>query len=104
MIGFYSFNAAWLESRGVICISTIKVRTKRQITIPKTIFNDLGLKEGDYVEIIRNKNRIVIKPKKISDPDDVLTFEEEKIVEKGVEQLKHGECVNWEDLKNEMGL
>lgn len=53
-----------LESRGVICMSTIKVRTKRQITIPKAIFNDLGLKEGDYVEIIHNKNQIVIKPKK----------------------------------------
>jgi len=45
-------------------MSTIKVRTKRQITIPKAIFNDLGLKEGDYVEIIHNKNQIVIKPKK----------------------------------------
>jgi AbrB family looped-hinge helix DNA binding protein len=73
-------------------MSTIKVRTKRQITIPKTIFNDLGLKEGDYVEIIRSKNHIIIKPKKI------------KIVEKGIEQLKHGECMNWEDLRNELGL
>jgi AbrB family looped-hinge helix DNA binding protein len=85
-------------------MSTIKVRTKRQITIPKTIFNDLGLKEGDYVEIIRSKNHIIIKPKKISDHDDVLMPEEEKIVEKGIEQLKHGECMNWEDLRNELGL
>jgi AbrB family looped-hinge helix DNA binding protein len=73
-------------------MSTIKVRTKRQITIPKAIFNDLGLKEGDYVEIIHNKNQIVIKPKKITVSDDVLTPEEEKVVEKGIEQLKHGEC------------
>jgi len=80
---------------------TIKVRTKRQITIPKAIFNDLGLKEGDYVEIIRNKNRIVIKPKKIDEPDDVLTPEEEKIVEKGIEQLKRGECMDWEDPRDE---
>ena len=85
-------------------MSTIKVRTKRQITIPKTIFNDLGLKEGDYVEIIRSKNRIVIKPKKITVSDDVLTPEEEKTVEKGIEQLKRCECINWEDLKNELGL
>jgi len=33
-----------------------------------------------------------------------LTPEEDKIVEKGIEQLKHGECINWEELKNELGL
>lgn len=85
-------------------MSTIKVRTKRQITIPKTIFNDLGLKEGDYVEIVRSKNSIIIKPKKANFTDEFLTSEEEKIVEKGIDQLKHGECMNWEDLKNELGL
>jgi AbrB family looped-hinge helix DNA binding protein len=85
-------------------MSTIKVRSKRQITIPKTIFNDLGLREGDYVEIIRSKNHIVIRPNKKHDTDDVLTLEEEKIVEKGIEQLKRGECINWEELKNELGL
>ncbi|MDQ1317672.1 MAG: antitoxin PrlF [Candidatus Poribacteria bacterium] len=100
----FGYRVAWLESRGVIYMSTIKVRTKRQITIPKTIFNDLGLKEGDYVEIIRSKNQIVIKPKKIHDTDEDLTPEEEKIVEKGIEQLKRGECINWEELKNELGL
>lgn len=82
---------------------TIKIRSKRQLTIPKIIFDDLGLKEGDYLEITRSKNRIVIKPKKI-DQDDILTPEEEKFVEKGFEQLKRGECVNWEELKNELDL
>ncbi len=83
---------------------TAKIRNRRQLTIPKGILEDLGLIEGDYVEITRNKGRIVIKPKKVVDPDDVLTPEEEEIVAKGLEQLKSGECIGWEDLKNELGL
>lgn len=85
-------------------MSTIKVRNKRQITIPKTIFDGLGLKEGDYVEITRSKRRIVIEPKKMDDSDDTLTSEEEKIVEKGFNQLKRGESVNWDKFKNELDL
>jgi antitoxin MazE len=84
-------------------MSTIKIRSKRQLTIPKIIFDDLGLKDGDYLEITRSKNRIVIKPMKI-DQDDILTTEEEKIVEKGFDQLKRGEYLNWEELKNELDM
>ena len=29
----------------------VKIRTNRQVTVPKAIFDDLGLKEGDFVEV-----------------------------------------------------
>lgn len=82
----------------------VKIRTNRQITIPKSIFDDLGLKEGDFVEVTRNKDEVVVKPKRLVDRDDSLTPEEEKIVAKGFEQLRRGEYMAWEKLKHELGL
>jgi AbrB family looped-hinge helix DNA binding protein len=52
-------------------MSTIKIHNKRQLTIPKIIFDDLGLKEGDYVEITRRQDFIMIKPKKIEEIQQV---------------------------------
>lgn len=82
----------------------VKVRTNRQVTIPKVIFDALGLKEGDFVEVTLKKNHIVIAPKRLVDPEDTLTPEEEKIVDKGFAQLKRGEYVTWEELKHELDL
>ncbi len=80
----------------------VKVRTNRQVTIPKVIFEALGLQEGDFVEVSLKKNQIVIEPRRLVSPEDTLTPEEEKIVEKGFAQLKRGEYVTWEQLKHEL--
>jgi len=80
----------------------VKVRTNRQVTIPKIIFDELGLKEGDFVEVTLKGDHIVIAPKRLVDPEDVLTSEEERIVERGFAQLKRGEYVTWEELKHEL--
>ena len=45
---------------------TVKIRTNRQVTVPKVIFDDLGLKEGDYVDVSRQGNDIVIRPECVS--------------------------------------
>ena len=82
----------------------VKIRTNRQITIPKVIFEELGLREGDFVEVILKGDHILIAPKRLVDLEDTLTPEEEKLVEKGFEQLKRGEYVTWEELKNELDL
>ncbi len=84
----------------------VKVRTNRQVTIPKKIFDELGLKEGDFVDVKRAKRSIVIKPKKLVDADawDTLTPEEEEEVEEGFEQIERGEYVTWKDLKKELRL
>jgi AbrB family looped-hinge helix DNA binding protein len=82
----------------------VKIRTNRQVTIPKLIFDELGLKEGEFVEVTRRKDYIIIKPKRLVDPEDTLTPEEEELVEKGFEQLKRGDYVTWEELKNELDL
>jgi AbrB family looped-hinge helix DNA binding protein len=82
----------------------VKIRTNRQVTVPKAIFDDLGLEEGDFVEVSLEGTNIVIKPKRLVDMEESLSPEEEKLVEAGFEQLKNGEYVAWSKLKHELDL
>ena len=82
----------------------VKIRTNRQVTIPKRIFEELGLKEGEYVEVLRRGRTVVLKPKVLVDPDDLLTPEGEESLRRGQEQLRRGEGIPWEEVKRELGL
>ena len=77
-----------------------KIGQRRQVVIPKQIFEDLGLETGDFVEVTQVNRTVVIKPKKIVDADDVLTPEEEKIVRKGEVQIREGKFKTWSDIKH----
>lgn len=44
-----------------------KVKQKGQVTIPAEIREELGLLEGDYVEVRRERGRIVLTPKEMVD-------------------------------------
>ncbi len=83
-----------------------KLGQRRQVVIPKDICEALNLKQGDFVEVVRNAKNgtVVIKPKKLVDPDDVLTAKEEAIVRKAEQEIQRGEVVAWEDVKTELKL
>jgi AbrB family looped-hinge helix DNA binding protein len=81
-----------------------KLGQRRQVVIPKEICDELGLHEGDFVEVTTTEGLVIIKPKKLVDADDVLTSEEEKVVRKGEAQLKKGEHVVWDDVKKQLDL
>ena len=40
----------------------VKAGRSRRVTIPKQIFDYLGLKEGDYIQVEVEKGRIVLTP------------------------------------------
>jgi len=79
-----------------------KIKMNRQVTIPKDIFDDLEWNEGDFVQIKRAKNGVFIAPKKLVDPDDILTPEDEAAIREGEAQLRRGEYVLWEDVKKRL--
>jgi AbrB family looped-hinge helix DNA binding protein len=85
-------------------VPTVKIRTNRQVTVPKVIFDDLGLKEGDYVDVSLQGSDIVIRPKRLLDLDDTLSPEEEKLVKQGFRELRQGKSVAWSALKDELGV
>jgi AbrB family looped-hinge helix DNA binding protein len=82
----------------------VKIRTNRQVSVPKVIFDDLGLKEGDFVEVNRQGSDIVIRPKRLVDLGDTLSPEEEKLVEQGFRQLRRGDSVPWSELRDELDV
>lgn len=81
-----------------------KLGQRRQVVIPKEICDELGLHEGDFVEVSSTEGQVIIKPKKLVDADDVLTPDEEKRVRKGEAQLKKGDSVAWDDVKTQLKL
>ena len=84
-------------------MSISRVGKRRQIVIPKAVCEEVGLREGDFVEVSSRKGHVEIQPKRLVDLEDTLTPEEEKIVAKGFRQLKRGQFVTWDQLKNELG-
>ena len=81
-----------------------KIKMNRQVTIPKDIFDDLKWEEGDFVEVKRAKDGVLIKPKKLVDPDDILTPEDEAALREGIAQIRRGETIPWEQVKKELKL
>ncbi|MEM4168440.1 MAG: AbrB/MazE/SpoVT family DNA-binding domain-containing protein [Candidatus Caldarchaeum sp.] len=43
-------------------MAVVKLGVRRQLTIPKEIIEQLGIKPGDYVEVTRKNRSIVITP------------------------------------------
>src|SRR5712691_12502769 len=64
-----------IERKGVV-MPIGKIGQRRQVVIPKEIFDALGLRTGDFVELQKVKGTVVITPKKIVDADEVLTPEQ----------------------------
>jgi AbrB family looped-hinge helix DNA binding protein len=79
-----------------------RVGKRRQVVIPKAVCEEVGLKEGDFVEVKYSRGAIVLTAKKLVDRDDVLTPEEEKIVLRGEHQLRRGDSLTLEQLEDEL--
>jgi AbrB family looped-hinge helix DNA binding protein len=59
-----------------------KLGQRRQVVIPKDICDELGLQEGDFVEVTSAEGQVVIKPKKVVDADEVLTAAQRAVIDK----------------------
>jgi AbrB family looped-hinge helix DNA binding protein len=80
-----------------------RVGQRRQVVIPREILESLKLREGDFVAFSRQANGVLVKPKRLVDPDDVLTPAEAKKVRHGMEQIKAGRFKLWRDVNHELG-
>ena len=72
-------------------MSLIKVREKTQITIPSKIRKELGIKKGDYLEIAKEDDRIVIIPKILIEKVSVnLSAKGEEMLKEAIDDVKKG--------------
>jgi|HubBroStandDraft_6_1064221.scaffolds.fasta_scaffold412588_2 AbrB family looped-hinge helix DNA binding protein len=80
-----------------------KVGSRRQVVIPKPMCENLGLGEGDLVELTPIKNGVVIRPTKRRAADDVITPNQAKLLRKAESQMRRGEYVTLDELEANLG-
>ena len=83
--------------------SVSRIGQRRQVVIPKVVFEALQLQEGDFMEVTAKAGKVFMKPKKLVDADEVLTKEEARKVRKGEAQLKRGQSRPWRVVKHGVG-
>ncbi len=83
-------------------MSRVKIQSHRRITLPKKIFEDLGLKEGDWVEVRLRDRFLILIPQR--SPEDLLDEQEEERLQKALQQIQAGDVVPWEKIKTDLAL
>ena len=72
-------------------MSLVQIREKAQITIPSRIRKELGIKNGDYLEIVKEDNKIVIIPKILVDKVSVnLSAKGEEMLKEAMDDVREG--------------
>lgn len=80
-----------------------RVGQRRQVVIPKSICEELGLFVGDFVEVSRDRYTVLVKPQKITDRKETLTPREKTLIRKGEKEITTGKAKTWKTIKHEMG-
>jgi AbrB family looped-hinge helix DNA binding protein len=80
-----------------------RIGQRRQVVIPKVVFEALQLQEGDFVEITVEGGRLAMRPKRLVDISDMLTKSEATKVRQGEAQLKAGRSRSWQTVKRDLG-
>jgi AbrB family looped-hinge helix DNA binding protein len=81
-----------------------RIGQRRQVVIPKKIFDAMRLKAGDFMEVTAESGRVSMKPKKLVDADDTLSASEAKKVRHGIKQVREGKTRPWSQLKDDLGV
>ncbi len=61
-------------------MAAVKVGASRQVAIPKQLHDELGLSPGDYLEVERRGNQLIMTPKSLV----------EKRLAEALDDVKHG--------------
>ncbi|MSV28790.1 MAG: AbrB/MazE/SpoVT family DNA-binding domain-containing protein [Bryobacterales bacterium] len=81
-----------------------RVGQRRQVVLPKPLCDEIGLVEGDFVEVSAKRGMMLVKPKRLVDADDTLTPAEARKVRSAVKQVREGKARPWSAVKRELDL
>jgi AbrB family looped-hinge helix DNA binding protein len=81
-----------------------RIGQRRQVVIPKAVFDGLRLRPGDFVEITARAGNVWMKPTKFIDIEDTLTAAEAKRLRVGLKQIKERKTRPRDEIKHELGL
>jgi uncharacterized membrane protein YgcG len=57
------------------------------------------MREGDFVAFAKHGNGVLVKPRRVVDPDDVLTPTEVKRLRQSLKQTRQGKTRPWAEYK-----
>ena len=80
-----------------------RIGQRRQVVIPKRLFEALELQEGDFVEVTVERGRLAMRPKRLVDVSNVLTKADTLKVRRGEADLKAGRSKPWRVIKHGLG-
>ena len=80
-----------------------RIGQRRQVVIPKRLFEALELQEGDFVEVTVERGRLAMRPKRLVDVSDILTKSEASKVRRGEAEIKAGRSKPWRAIKHGLG-
>jgi AbrB family looped-hinge helix DNA binding protein len=81
-----------------------RIGQRRQVVIPKRVFDALKLRAGDFVEVSAESGRLQMRPKRLVDiGDERLTVSEAVKVHRGEAEIKAGRSQSWRTVKDELG-
>ena len=79
-----------------------RVGQRRQVVIPREMAESLNLQEGDFVAFAQKAGGVLIKPRRVVAPDDVLTPEESALVKKADREMREGKFVTLAQLRPDL--
>jgi len=80
-------------------MSVVKVMQRRQVVIPKELFDALNLEVGDYLEARLEGDRLVYIPKKLVDRDEWYASNQgQETITKALQDIKQGKGKEFKDV------
>ena len=77
----------------------VKVMQRRQVVIPKELFDALNLETGDYLEARLENGKLVYVPKEIVDRDEWYASQAgKKTIERALHDIKKGKGREFGDV------
>jgi AbrB family looped-hinge helix DNA binding protein len=77
----------------------VKIMQRRQVVIPKELFEKLHLEIGDYLEAKLERGRIVYIPKKLVDRDEWYWSEAgQQAIAEALQEIEAGKVKEFEDV------
>ncbi|MGH9604265.1 MAG: AbrB/MazE/SpoVT family DNA-binding domain-containing protein [Terracidiphilus sp.] len=81
-----------------------KIGQRRQVVIPKRVFDALKLRTGDFVEVSAEGGRLQLRPKRLVDVEETtLTATESAKVRRGEAEIEAGHSKAWRTVRDELG-
>jgi len=81
-----------------------RIGQRRQVVIPKRLFDALNLRAGDFVEVSAEGGWLEMRPKRLVDISEADVSAREALkVRRGEAEIKAGRAKSWKTVKDELG-